>query len=187
VSASKGSLHSPTRIALSGGRPDQREKGLRPPAAWARATGGRGLGGRAGRASGEASVFPRPQVVAADVRDVAVVDEPVDEGGGHDVVAQHVPPLLEALVAGEERTGVLVAVRYELEEQRHSCAADGQTALVAERCLEADDRLLHGPRAEASHVRFEPAKVAGVASRLDAPRATGRPTTSGWSSAAPVS
>jgi hypothetical protein len=34
--------------------------------------------------------------------DVAVVDEPVDQGTGHDVVAKDVAPLLEALVAGED-------------------------------------------------------------------------------------
>ena len=44
-----------------------------------------------------------PVAVAADVDDVAVVQETVDEGGCHDFVAQHAAPFLETLVGAEHR------------------------------------------------------------------------------------
>ena len=47
----------------------------------------------------------------------SVMDEAVDERGGHDVVAEHVAPLLEAFVRGENSRGVLVAAIDELEEE----------------------------------------------------------------------
>ena len=46
----------------------------------------------------ELGVLAHPIAVAADVDDVAVVKEAVDEGGGHDVITEDLAPLLEALV-----------------------------------------------------------------------------------------
>jgi hypothetical protein len=43
-------------------------------------------------------MMPHPVAVAADVDDVTVMDEPVDQGAGHDLVAEDLAPLLEALV-----------------------------------------------------------------------------------------
>ena len=39
--------------------------------------------------------------VASDIDDMAGVKEPIDQGRGHDLVSQHLSPVLEALVGGE--------------------------------------------------------------------------------------
>ena len=57
----------------------------------------------------EVPVLPHPVAVAADVDDVAVVQQPLDEGRGHDLVAEHGAPFLEALVGGEHGGGTFVA------------------------------------------------------------------------------
>ena len=46
-----------------------------------------------------------------------VVDEPVDHGGGDDVVAEHFAPAAEGFVAGDDQAGAFVAGGDELEEQ----------------------------------------------------------------------
>ena len=46
----------------------------------------------------ELSVVSHPVAVASDVDDVAMVDQPVDKGCCHDVIAKDLAPLLEALV-----------------------------------------------------------------------------------------
>ena len=51
----------------------------------------------------EVLVLPHPVTVAADVDDVAVVQQTVDEGRCHDFVGQHTAAFLEALVGGEHR------------------------------------------------------------------------------------
>ena len=65
----------------------------------------------------EFGVVTHPVAVAADVDDVAVMDEAVDECSGHDFVAQDFAPLLEAVVGREDRGGELVAAVDELEEE----------------------------------------------------------------------
>ena len=40
-------------------------------------------------------MLPHPVAVAADVDDVAVMEETNDQGGGHDVVAQDLTPFVE--------------------------------------------------------------------------------------------
>lgn len=42
-----------------------------------------------------------PVAVAADVDDVTVVNEVLDQRGGHDLVAEDLAPFLKALVGGE--------------------------------------------------------------------------------------
>ena len=56
-------------------------------------------------------MLAHPVAVAADVDDMAVMHEAVDQGGSHDLVAEDVAPLLEALVGGEDGGCVFVAVR----------------------------------------------------------------------------
>src|SRR5690606_15880208 len=58
-----------------------------------------------------------PVAVAADRHDMAVVDQPVDQSGSHDVVAEDVTPVLKAFVRGEHGRGVLVTTSHELEEE----------------------------------------------------------------------
>ena len=55
--------------------------------------------------------------VAFEGDDVGVVDESVDHGGGHDVVAEDFSPAAELLVAGDDHAGSFVSGGDELEEQ----------------------------------------------------------------------
>ena len=50
---------------------------------------------------GEFAVVPHPIAIPADVDDVAVMQEPVDQRPGHDVITEDLALRLEALVAGE--------------------------------------------------------------------------------------
>ena len=59
---------------------------------------------------------------------MAVVHEAVDEGCGHDLIAEDGSPLLEALVRGEDRGSVLVAVVDQLKERHCPIAAERQVA-----------------------------------------------------------
>lgn len=62
-------------------------------------------------------MLPHGVAVAGDVDDVAVVEQPVEERGGHDLVAGDVTPVLKALVGAEDGGADLVAPVYELEEE----------------------------------------------------------------------
>ena len=64
----------------------------------------------------EVAVF-EPVAVALEGDDLGVVDEPVDHGGGDDVVAEDFAPAAEGLVAGDDQAGAFVAGGDELEEQ----------------------------------------------------------------------
>ena len=46
-----------------------------------------------------------------------MVDEPVDHGGGDDLVAEDFAPAAERLVGCDDQTGTLIAAGDELEEQ----------------------------------------------------------------------
>ena len=68
------------------------------------------------------SPHPRPVSSQDGLRsvggdDFGVVDEAVDHGGGHDVVAEHFAPAAERLVGGDDEAGPLVAGGHQLEEQ----------------------------------------------------------------------
>ena len=77
---------------------------------------------------GELNVAAHPVAVAADVDDVAAVEQPVQQCGGHDLVVQDLSPLLEALVRGDDGRGMLVAAVDELEEQDGAAAGDREVA-----------------------------------------------------------
>src|SRR5215475_2951240 len=61
-----------------------------------------------GRDAAEVAVL-EPVGVAFEGDDFGVVDETVDHGGGDDVVAEHLAPPAERLVAGHDEAGSLVA------------------------------------------------------------------------------
>jgi len=73
-------------------------------------------------------MLTHPVAVATDVDDVAVMQDAVEECGGHDVVAEDVAPLLERLVGGEDGGGPFIAPADELEEQHGPGAGVGQVA-----------------------------------------------------------
>ena len=49
--------------------------------------------------------------------DFGVVDEPVDHGGGGDLVAEDLAPGAEGLVAGDDQAGAFIAAGDEHEHQ----------------------------------------------------------------------
>ena len=65
---------------------------------------------------------------AADVYQMAVMQYPVDQGGGHDLIAEHLAPFLEAFVRGQYRGSALVAAVDQLEEQHCAGVRDRQIA-----------------------------------------------------------
>ena len=77
---------------------------------------------------GEFHVASHPVAVAPDVDDVASVEHPVEQRGGHDLVVQGLSPLLEALVGGEHGRSVLVAPVDKLEEQDGAAPGDREVA-----------------------------------------------------------
>src|SRR5688500_16912619 len=52
-----------------------------------------------------------PVAGPVDRDDVAVVQEPVEDGGGQDLVAEDLAPFAEAFVRGQQRRALLVAFR----------------------------------------------------------------------------
>ena len=77
---------------------------------------------------GEVGVLAHPVAAATDVDDVAVMQEPVDERCGHDLVAQDLAPLLEAFIRGQHSGCALIAPIDELEEEHGTGLADRQVA-----------------------------------------------------------
>ena len=73
-------------------------------------------------------VFAHAVAAAADVDDVAVVEQAIDERGRHDLVAEGGAPLFEALVRRQHGRGPFVACVDQLEEQRGAVLADGEVA-----------------------------------------------------------
>src|SRR5205809_6141898 len=79
------------------------------------------VAGRAGSLQGTTSVRWLEAVLqavagAADGDDVAVVQQPVQDGRGQHVVAEHAAPLAERLVAGQQDRAALIAAGDQLED-----------------------------------------------------------------------
>ena len=71
----------------------------------------------------------QPVAAALDVEDVAVMEQPVEDGGGQHLVAgQQLGPVLDALVGGDEDGASSVAVADEPEEQRGGLPVHGLEA-----------------------------------------------------------
>jgi len=62
-------------------------------------------------------VLPESVAVALDVDDLAVVQQPVEDGGGDHGIPEELLPVGEAFVGGDDRGASLVAVGDELEER----------------------------------------------------------------------
>ena len=77
---------------------------------------------------GEVGVLAHPVAAAADVDDMAVMQQPVDERSGHDLVAQNLAPLLEAFIGGQHSGCALIAPVDELEEEHGAGLTDRQVA-----------------------------------------------------------
>ena len=59
---------------------------------------------------------PQSVAVALDIDHLGVVEEPVEDGGGEDVVAEDVAPFGEGFVAGDDHGAAFVAAGDELED-----------------------------------------------------------------------
>ena len=68
----------------------------------------------------EVGVLPHAVAVAADRHDVTVMDEPIDQRGGHDLVAKDLAPFFKAFVGRQHGRGVLVATRHQLKEEHRA-------------------------------------------------------------------
>ena len=75
---------------------------------------------------GKLGVLAHPVAIAADVDDVAMVQESVDERGGHDFVTQDFAPVLEALVRRQHCGCAFIAAVDQLKEQHRTLRVDGQ-------------------------------------------------------------
>ena len=69
-----------------------------------------------------------PVGFAVEAEDPAVVDDAVDDRGGHVPVAEHVAPSAGLEVRGEDDAAGLVAVRDDLEQEAGPVDVDGQVA-----------------------------------------------------------
>ena len=69
-----------------------------------------------------------PEAVALDDHGVAVVEEPVEHGGGDHLVAKNVAPLGDHLIGGDEHAASLVTAGDELEEEIRGLLLEGQVA-----------------------------------------------------------
>jgi hypothetical protein len=73
-------------------------------------------------------VVTHPVGVAPNVNDMAVVQDPVDQRRGHDLIPQDLAPFVEPFVGGQNRGGVLVAPAHELKEQHGAGLSDRDVA-----------------------------------------------------------
>ena len=62
--------------------------------------------------------------VAADVHDMAVMQDAVDESCRHHLIAENFTPLLKALVGGEHGGGVFVTDINQLKKQHRAIATE---------------------------------------------------------------
>ena len=94
-----------------------------------------------------------------------MVDEPVDHGGGDDVVAEDLAPAAEGLVGGDDQAGAFVAAGDELEEQVGGLGFEGDVADLV------DDQ---------QRVAAEPDELVLEPCRRGGPRRAGRPIGRRW-------
>lgn len=69
-----------------------------------------------------------PVAIAANIHDVAVMHEAIDERGRHHLVAEDTAPFIEGFIAREDRARAFVAPAHELKEQHRARPTDRQIA-----------------------------------------------------------
>jgi hypothetical protein len=93
------------------------------------------LSGVGGGGGGAAQVPVAGAVaVSFEREDFGVVDEPVDHGCGHDVVAEDLAPAPEGHVAGDDQTCALVPGGDQLEKQVRGVGIEGQVSDLVDLC-----------------------------------------------------
>jgi hypothetical protein len=75
-----------------------------------------------------AALLAQAEAVAADGKDVAVVQEAVENGRRDHRIAEHAPPFADRSIAGDQETAALVAPRDELKEEMRRIGLERQIA-----------------------------------------------------------
>ncbi len=104
---------TPQYQATSGTRP-RATLGTHPPPLLCRSGGCRC---RCGPEQPRATLLAQPVAIAANGQHVAVVQQAVQDGGRHDLVAQHRAPVAHGAIGGEQDAAALVAAADQLEQQ----------------------------------------------------------------------
>ena len=76
----------------------------------------------------QVGVLAQPIAGTLDLHDDGVVQQSVEQGSGHDRIAEYLAPLGEAPVGGEDHGALLVAGVDQLEEQIAGAGADAQVS-----------------------------------------------------------
>ena len=87
---------------------------------------------------GVLSAALEPVAVAVHLQDVDVVGEPVQQGSGEPLRAEHVGPFVEGQVGGHQDGAPIAALAEDLEEQFRSGGRPGHVAQFV------DDQLFGG-------------------------------------------
>ena len=79
-------------------------------------------------------MFSEPVAVAGDLDHDGVMQQPIQERGGHHGVAEHLAPLAEAAIGRQDDRAALVAGVDELEELVRAALLNGQVLWIFVRC-----------------------------------------------------
>src|SRR5260370_1470088 len=79
-----------------------------------------------------AALLAYPVAVAADRDDVAMVQQPVEDGGGDDSIAEDAAPLADRAGAGDQHRAALIAARDQLKEHKRRIGLEWQVAEVVD-------------------------------------------------------
>ena len=122
------------------------------------------------KAAGQLGMLAEPVAVPADVDDVTVVHEAIDQGGRHYLIAEDLAPLFEALIAREDGGGVFVPAREQLEEEHGSRARDREVADLVDDHQAGEDERAEAMREAAARLRFfQRVQEIGERREVDAP------------------
>src|SRR5512145_2396584 len=101
--------------------------------------------GRRWRPSSRLLLFPQSIALPLDVDGSRVMEQPVEDRGGEDLVVEDLAPVDEALVAGDDEAGPFVASDEEAEEQARLLAGQRQVAELVQDQHARIGELLQGP------------------------------------------
>jgi hypothetical protein len=99
-------------------------------------------------------MVPHAAAVAADVDDVTVMHEAIDQRRRHDVVAEDLAPRLETLVRRQHGRRVFVPPGHELEEEHRARAIDREVADLVDDQERRKAECLHAVQEPAGKLRF---------------------------------
>ena len=95
--------------------------------------------------------LPQPVALPLDIQGRGMVQEPVEDGRGQDMIIEDLAPVGEALVVGDDQAPPLVAPDQEPEEQAGLLPRERQIAQLVEDEQPGIDQLLQGSLQPVSH------------------------------------